>query len=88
MQNEIANNQERLSNLRLSDENLDRISAIARECGFAGKLTGFGGTYAFILLPPNVSQERVDNVCGQLLTNGFNPVKTEISSPGVRIEGH
>lgn len=86
MQNNIILNQEMLKNLNLSNQSLERIFAIAKHYGFAGKLTGFVGVYAYILLPPNISKEHFSIFWGQLQIAGFNPILTKINSSGAKIE--
>lgn len=86
LNNNIILNQDMLKNLNLSNQSLERIFAIAKHYGFAGKLTGFIGVYAYILLPPNISEEHFSIFWGQLQMAGFNPILTKINSCGVRIE--
>ncbi|XP_029176142.1 mevalonate kinase-like [Nylanderia fulva] len=51
-------NQQLLCNNFLTNEEFDKICKIAKDKGFAGKLTGFAAKYVYILLPPYVKKEK------------------------------
>jgi len=71
----------------MSHSKLDIICSIARASAFAGKLTGAGGGgYAYILLLPHTSTERITNLSEQLLAEGFSVTRTNLGCNGVRIE--
>ncbi|XP_029178952.1 mevalonate kinase-like [Nylanderia fulva] len=79
-------NQQLLNKLHLSAEAFENVCTIARTYNLAGKLTGFGGNYVFVLIPPNVIDEQISNFTHQLSANGFNiQIRTIINCGRVRI---
>ncbi|XP_029178900.1 mevalonate kinase-like [Nylanderia fulva] len=83
----IDNNQQLLNKLHLSAETIEYVCNIARKYNLAGKLTGFGGNYVFVLIPPNVTDEQISNFTEQLSANGFKiQTRTTINCSGVRID--
>lgn len=83
----VSSQQQDLSLHNLSTEAYDKICAIAEEYNFAGKLTGFGGKYIYILVPPKLNQAQIANLLKQLASEGFNDsIKTTFCCSGVRIE--
>lgn len=89
MQTYLSLNQDLLRNLDLSHSNLDTICSIAKIYGFKGKLTGCGGSYVIILLPPNSLKHQsnsLNNFMTHLVRQGFIVKMTKISCDGVRID--
>ncbi|KMQ83774.1 mevalonate kinase, partial [Lasius niger] len=72
----IHNSQQMLHNFGLSHPRFDTIASIARDFGFGGKLTGFGGGFAYILLPPSVSEEQITNLSTRFMEEGFEITMT------------
>ncbi|EFN62323.1 Mevalonate kinase [Camponotus floridanus] len=81
----ISLSQKIFHDLGLSHPNIDIICAIAREYGFAGKLTSFGGKYVYILLSPDVAEENIMRLSAHLMLVGFAVTKTSVNCSGVRI---
>ncbi|KMQ84521.1 mevalonate kinase, partial [Lasius niger] len=82
----IQENQRILHESKLSHPTLDNICSIAQSCGFTGKLTGFGGGFVYILLPPSTQEEQIRNLSTKLKAEGFNVTTTSVSCSGVRID--
>ncbi|KMQ86960.1 mevalonate kinase, partial [Lasius niger] len=72
----IQNSQQMLYNLGLSHPRFDTIDSIARDFGFGGKLTGFGGGFAYILLPFGTPEEQIMNLSTRLRNEGFSVTLT------------
>ncbi|XP_029178951.1 putative mevalonate kinase isoform X3 [Nylanderia fulva] len=82
----IEKNQELLTKYNLSAKAFENVSKIARKFNLMGKLTGFGGKYVFVLIPPNVRSGKFRNFKELLNENGFNiQTGTSINCSGVRI---
>ncbi|XP_029178899.1 mevalonate kinase-like [Nylanderia fulva] len=82
----IDNNQRLLNINNLSTEIIENICEIARTHGLAGKLTGFGGNYVYIFLPPDSTLYDITNFSAHLHACHFNSlIWTTINSNGVRI---
>lgn len=80
-------NQGLLSTLDMSHPKLDDICSIARASAFAGKLTGAGGGgYAYILLLPHTTTERIASLTERLIAENFSVTTTSLGCDGVRIE--
>ncbi|XP_072762479.1 mevalonate kinase-like [Anoplolepis gracilipes] len=82
----IELNQEMLCKLNLSHTNFNYICSIAKKHGFAGKMTGIGTAYVFILLPPNIPYQIISNLKEDLSNEGFEYIMTKIFCSGLRIE--
>ncbi|XP_029664260.1 mevalonate kinase-like [Formica exsecta] len=80
-------NQSLLSKLNMSYPELDIICSIARECGFAGKLTGFG-RFVYILLSPDIPEVLIENLSTHLMAEGFDSTITSMSCNGVSIHDY
>ncbi|XP_070158433.1 uncharacterized protein [Polyergus mexicanus] len=87
LQTAIQVNQSLLSKLNMSYPELDIICSIARECGFAGKLTGFG-RFVYILLPPDIPEVLIENLSTHLMAEGFHSTITSMSPNGVTIHDY
>ncbi|KMQ84773.1 mevalonate kinase [Lasius niger] len=70
----------------LSHPRLNDICSIVENYGFAGKLTGFGGGFVYIPLPPISPPERITELLKKkLLEKNCDITKTFVGCSGVRI---
>ncbi|KMQ90364.1 mevalonate kinase [Lasius niger] len=86
LQEHIEENQQILSSYGLSNPRLDDMCSIAKSYGFAGKLTGFGGRFAYILLPPSTQKEQIKNLSTELEAKDFSVTRTNVGCSGVKID--
>lgn len=87
MQLLINMNQNILSMLGVSHPSLDKICDEARKHGLAAKLTGAGGGgHAYILIPPDVSDDTIFSISQKLTAHGFRIMQAQIGCDGVKIE--
>jgi len=83
----IRYNQSILKALQVSHPTLENILNVAEEHGLVGKLTGAGGGgFAFILLPPGVTEKTVEEVKEKLHTKSFVCYEAELGVNGVHIQ--
>ncbi|KAL6259748.1 hypothetical protein P5V15_009662 [Pogonomyrmex californicus] len=83
----IQMNQGLLQALNMSHPEIDIICAIAQDSSLAGKLTGKGkGGYAFILLPPNTTDEDITKLIDEFKSYNFPVTLTSLCSNGVIVE--
>lgn len=83
----MTTNQGLLYALGVSHPTLDLICQIAAKHGIHGKLTGAGGGgYAYLLLPANFSEDKMEQIKQELISNGFECKKTELGAEGVKID--
>jgi mevalonate kinase len=83
----IVYNQKLLESLGVSHSSLDDVIATARSLGLKAKLTGAGGGgFAYILLPPFVSEDDICQVKDKLTKRGYTCCETRLGVNGVRIQ--
>ncbi|XP_025157296.1 mevalonate kinase isoform X3 [Harpegnathos saltator] len=83
----INMNQNILSMLEVSHPALDKICDEAQKHGLAAKLTGAGGGgHAYVLIPPDTSDETISNLSQKLTAEGFKVTPAELGGNGVRVE--
>ncbi|XP_029168867.1 mevalonate kinase-like [Nylanderia fulva] len=70
----------------LSNEAFNRILEIAQNMGYSAKLTGFGPKYAYILLPPYITNNEIREISTQLRNENYLVISTSINCDGVRLE--
>jgi mevalonate kinase len=87
LQELVDMNQAFLNVLGVSHPLLDQICRTVSKYGFHAKLTGAGGGgYAFILLPPCLSQQtKIQQMKEQLQRKGFVCTETQLGSVGVTV---
>ncbi|XP_029164142.1 mevalonate kinase-like [Nylanderia fulva] len=78
----IGWNQQLLSTSKLSDEAFDNICAFANNIGLQGKLTGFGAGFVYILLPPNITNQEVENIRNYFRGQNFDAKPISINCDG------
>lgn len=87
MQDEIDSNHQLMFDHHLSFEQLNIITYNAKLSGYAGKLSGFEGKYAYIMLPPNITNNDIQVVKNYFNGRGFtNCILTSINCDGLRID--
>ncbi|KMQ83940.1 mevalonate kinase [Lasius niger] len=86
LQKYIQESQLTLQNSYLSHPRLDNICSIAKSHGFAGKLTGFGGGFVYVLLPATTEDVQIWSLSAELVAQGFGVTRTSLSCSGVRID--
>ncbi|KAJ8682277.1 hypothetical protein QAD02_018069 [Eretmocerus hayati] len=75
-----------LNACQVSHSSLEAIVDSAKKHQFSGKLTGAGGGgFAYILIPPNASQDVITNLIRELSESGFKVCVTDLGGPGVRV---
>ncbi len=83
----IRYNQSILEALQVSHPTLEDILNIAKEHGLFGKLTGAGGGgFAYILLPPGVTEKVIEEVKEKLHKKSFMCYAAELGVSGVHIQ--
>ncbi|XP_029162478.1 mevalonate kinase-like isoform X1 [Nylanderia fulva] len=75
-----------LRNYGLSNEAFDRIFTIADDIEYSAKLTGFGPKYAYIVLPPYITNNEIIEIATQLRNKNCLVISTSINCDGVRLE--
>ncbi|XP_029178089.1 mevalonate kinase-like [Nylanderia fulva] len=70
----------------LSCEVFNRIFEIAQNMGYSAKLTGFGPRYAYLLLPPNITDDEIEEILMQLRDQNFTIIGTSINCDGVTLD--
>ncbi|XP_074114624.1 uncharacterized protein LOC141537501 [Cotesia typhae] len=76
-----------LASCQVSHPALEKICAAAREAKLAAKMTGAGGGgYAYVLLPPGLEENKVQQVTQVLEGSGFLVTRSSLGGPGVRID--
>ncbi|KAL7288103.1 hypothetical protein TKK_0017888 [Trichogramma kaykai] len=86
LMNLIHINQGLLNTCQVSHASLDTICIIARNHGLAAKLTGAGGGgFAYVLIPPYESHDKVQKLNSELVSNGFSVTETILGGSGVQI---
>ncbi|OXU24402.1 hypothetical protein TSAR_012891 [Trichomalopsis sarcophagae] len=79
-------NQGLLATCQVSHETLDTICKTAKKHGFSAKLTGAGGGgFAYVLIPPNVNNEKVEDLTNELKIQGFSVTETKLGGSGVEV---
>ncbi|XP_029168879.1 uncharacterized protein LOC114938907 [Nylanderia fulva] len=86
IQRRIARIQHLLNENDLTHNVFNNIFATARSMGFAAKVTGFGPKYAYILLPPNFTNDQIERIKTQLRGQNFIVINTSINCDGVKLE--
>ncbi|XP_029172228.1 uncharacterized protein LOC114941405 isoform X2 [Nylanderia fulva] len=86
IENEIRRNQLLLKYNNLSDPKVDEVCSFAKNFKLNGKLTGFQGGYVYILLPPMLTDEKIEYIKAQFLEQYPNCVSTTFDYDGVRID--
>ena len=80
-------NQGLLYTCQVSHPSLDLICMTAKKYGLSAKLTGAGGGgFAYVLIPPNFSNEDVQKLSFNLTENGFSVTETTLGGSGVTIK--
>ncbi|XP_029162480.1 mevalonate kinase-like [Nylanderia fulva] len=82
----IKESQKLLRIYGLSNEAFNHIFAIADDIEYAAKLTGFGPKYAYILLPPYITNNEIKEISTQLKNENYLVISTSINCDGVRLE--
>ena len=86
LQELVDMNQALLTALGVSHASLDRICRTVSKYGLHAKLTGAGGGgYAFILLPPQVSEHKLQQAKETLQRKGFVCTETELGGVGITV---
>ncbi|XP_057341284.1 uncharacterized protein LOC130678217 [Microplitis mediator] len=76
-----------LTSCQVSHPSLEKICAEAKKFNLSAKMTGAGGGgYGYILLPPYISNQVVDQLSSQLIADGFLVTRTNLGGVGVRID--
>ncbi|CAD6244752.1 GSCOCG00013456001-RA-CDS [Cotesia congregata] len=76
-----------LASCQVSHPALEKICAVARENKLKAKMTGAGGGgYAYVLLPPGVEEEKVQQVTETMQGYGFLVTRSSLGGPGVKID--
>ncbi|XP_016837704.1 mevalonate kinase [Nasonia vitripennis] len=79
-------NQGLLATCQVSHETLDTICKTAKKYGFSAKLTGAGGGgFAYVLIPPNVNNAKVEDLTNELKIQGFSVTETKLGGSGVEV---
>ncbi|XP_029172235.1 mevalonate kinase-like [Nylanderia fulva] len=86
LENEIRRNQLLLKYNNLSDPKVDEVCSFAKNFKLNGKLTGFQGGYVYILLPPMLTDEKIEYIKAQFLEQYPNCISTTFDYDGVRID--
>jgi mevalonate kinase len=87
LQSLVQVNQGLLYALSVSHPSLDAICATAARHGLHAKLTGAGGGgNAFVLLPPDLSQTKLQELQEELKSQGFYSSEETLFGPGVKTE--
>ena len=71
----------------MSHPALDTICLEAKKCGFGAKLTGAGGGgYAYVIIPHNIPENKINELSTKLTDHGFTVQLTTIGGSGVTID--
>ncbi len=83
----IAYNQKLLESLGVSHPRLEEAIKAVQPFGLKGKLTGAGGGgFAFILLPPYITESDIANAKEKLVKKDFEIHETHLGVNGVRVQ--
>ncbi|KAG1680279.1 Mevalonate kinase [Nymphon striatum] len=80
-------NQQLLCAIGVSHESLDDICRICNHHNLSGKLTGAGGGgCAYVLLPPDIQNEKLDRVKNELESKGYNCILSSVGGKGISLD--
>ncbi|XP_029157870.1 mevalonate kinase-like [Nylanderia fulva] len=74
-----------LKQYNLSNEIFNRICETANNFGFEG-LIGFGTRYVYILIPPSITNDEIEEISMVLKFKNFDVINTSISCEGMKLD--